>query len=192
MKTQGQKESPRPEGRGPRGPVHRSDQLTGLTPQVQDTTKAGENQAALEPSKWYQEQMWRTVYDAVDPSRGRYLRKVLGNPFHSFFPTRRIDLDDTTEAQSVVNRRAALHDIIDELPAEEMIAVYEVARALLLTGEFEPAPDPTREEDAAPWMQTLEPHEQRLARFVMHQAQKAAAVQQFEDIIRQQSERCSD
>jgi len=83
-----------------------------------------------EPGRWYHEEMWRGPLNTIDQDKALLLRSRLYADY--MLPPADVADDPHRNAQEA-NERAALRDVIEELPRAELFAVWQVARLLLLS-----------------------------------------------------------
>jgi hypothetical protein len=79
-------------------------------------------------NEWAQKQDWRQPYPD-ESGKAQAIRQTLVNL--ELYPTGWIDKDQDLSWEEI-NNRAALHVIVNELPREELRAVFDLARLLLL------------------------------------------------------------
>jgi hypothetical protein len=79
-------------------------------------------------NEWAQKQDWRNQFD-FEAEKAQNIRRALVDL--NLYPTRWISKDKGFDWEEI-NHRAALHVIVNELPREELRAVSELARLLLL------------------------------------------------------------
>jgi hypothetical protein len=79
-------------------------------------------------NKWAQKQLWRKLFDS-EVGKAQAIRRALVHL--NLYPVNWIGNDKDFDWEEI-NNRAALHIIVNELPREELCAVFDLARLLLL------------------------------------------------------------
>lgn len=86
------------------------------------------NGTISKPNRWYYQQMWRRT-DSNDAANAGHLRTDL---YHlGLYPTGDLS-PDPGQRTGHANKRAALHQITEELNTTDLTALFNVARLLLL------------------------------------------------------------
>jgi len=96
------------------------------------TEKAQDQKKVIKPSKWASEQMWRKAFSCDTANKVDRARASLAGLY--FYPSGTISNNPDFDGEEA-NHRYALHQIIDELNRNDLRAVFELCRLMVLFPE---------------------------------------------------------